>query len=280
MVGVSDKNEITVTNAEPAEIEWLTVTEAQKLTAEIKQQAGILWQLIAEAYARRAWSALGYKCWDDYCGSEFGLTRLRIPREERSEAVCSLRESGLSLRAISAATGSSVNTIRKDLGQVCQSDTPEPPTTPVVPGAPTAATPGMTDRVQAALNRAVTKATIDVASMTVTKQPEKPIVGTDGKKYRAHDVVKNMAKRNRPPLGDDFRNANTALTKITERLTKLAADERFTRNATSLRRYRFDLIRARDAIDAILRRLDQAPPREIETAIVVDMFSGKSGDPK
>jgi hypothetical protein len=273
---MSDKNEIAVTNAEPAEIEWLTVTEAQKLTAEIKQRAGTLWQLIAEAYARRAWSALGYKSWDEYCGSEFGSTRLRIPREERSDAVCSLRESGLSLRAISAATGSSVNTIRKDLGQVCQSDTPEPPPTPVVPGAPTAATPGMTDRVEAALNRAVNKAKIDVASMTVTKQTAgKSIVGTDGKKY----VVKDLKKRNRPPLGDDFRNANTALTKITKRLTGIAADDRFTRNATSLRRYQSDLIRARDAIDAIVLRLEQAPGGEIETAIVVDMFSGKSGDP-
>jgi len=38
---------------------------------------------------------------------------LRLPREERSEVVASLRESGLSLRAIAAATGDSEPTVRR-----------------------------------------------------------------------------------------------------------------------------------------------------------------------
>lgn len=45
-------------------------------------------------------------------------------REERQEVVASLRENGLSVRAISAATGVSDKTVMKDLRQVSESTTP------------------------------------------------------------------------------------------------------------------------------------------------------------
>ena len=48
-------------------------------------------------------------------GDVFGISRLRLPREERAEVVASLRESGLSIRAIETATGSHRETIIKDL---------------------------------------------------------------------------------------------------------------------------------------------------------------------
>lgn len=67
---------------------------------------------------RFARSALGYTSWDDYCTREFGTTRLRLPREERTEVVASLRESGLSLRAIAAATGDHYSTISRELAGV------------------------------------------------------------------------------------------------------------------------------------------------------------------
>jgi len=49
---------------------------------------------------------------------EFGTSRLRLPREERQEVVASLRESGLSTRAIASATGIADQTVRADLAQV------------------------------------------------------------------------------------------------------------------------------------------------------------------
>jgi len=52
--------------------------------------------LVKQAYTERAWDALGYASWDEYCTREFGTSRLRLPREERAEVVASLRESGLS----------------------------------------------------------------------------------------------------------------------------------------------------------------------------------------
>jgi hypothetical protein len=99
---------------------------ARDLTDRIKFAVEGVWLLVKEAYTSRAWSVLGYESWDDYCTREFGASRLRLPREERPEVVASLRESGLSLRAIAAATGESKDTIARELSGV-SNETPEPP---------------------------------------------------------------------------------------------------------------------------------------------------------
>lgn len=99
---------------------------ARRITDQIKAGVEAMWELIKEAYTERAWEALGYGSWDDYCTREFGTSRLRLPREERREVVASLRDSGLSLRAIEAATGSSRKTVIKDINQVVESTPPNP----------------------------------------------------------------------------------------------------------------------------------------------------------
>lgn len=148
----------------------ITRTQARKLTDCINAAAGILWDLIVKAYIERAWDALGYTSWDEYCSAEFSTTRLRLPREERAEVVSSLRDSGLSLRAIEAATGVSRPTIIKDLSsaQVVNSLPPDDDRR-VPPGGVTASTPGVTDRVQAALAKA--------------NATESKTTGADGKTY-------------------------------------------------------------------------------------------------
>lgn len=93
----------------------LTSTEARNLTDRIKTALGVTWELVRQAYQQRAWIALGYASWDDYCGAEFGASRLRLPREERQEVVASLRESGLSIRAIASATGTGYGTVSRSL---------------------------------------------------------------------------------------------------------------------------------------------------------------------
>ncbi|MCX4801736.1 hypothetical protein OG594_08740 [Streptomyces sp. NBC_01214] len=89
--------------------------QARTLTDRIKIAVEGTWQLIREAYTSRTWAVLGYDTWDAYCTAEFGETRLRLPREERQEVVASLRESGLSTRAIASATGQSDRQVRRDL---------------------------------------------------------------------------------------------------------------------------------------------------------------------
>jgi hypothetical protein len=88
---------------------------ARTLTDRIKVAVEGTWHLIIEAYVTRAWAALGYPSWDDYCTREFGTSRLRLPREERQEIVSSLREQGLSLRAIAAATGVDKKTVQNTI---------------------------------------------------------------------------------------------------------------------------------------------------------------------
>jgi hypothetical protein len=154
----------------------LTKAQARKLTETIKGAVSIVWDLIAKAYTERAWSALGYSSWDAYCDAEFGTSRLRLPREERAEVVASLRESGLSIRAIASATGHGVATIKRELDSRVPNGTPEPVDVDVVdevgdrsvPGGLRSTSPGQTDRVQDALERA----------------RQTPIIGRDGKTLR------------------------------------------------------------------------------------------------
>ena len=63
-------------------------------------------------------SALGYESWDDYCTREFGNLRLRLPREELDVTVHSLRDAGLSVRAIAAATQQSKSQVQRELSGV------------------------------------------------------------------------------------------------------------------------------------------------------------------
>ena len=72
----------------------LDASTARALTDRIKVGVEAVWELITQAYVQRAWDALGYSSWDDYCTREFGTSRLRLRREERAEVVASLRDQG------------------------------------------------------------------------------------------------------------------------------------------------------------------------------------------
>lgn len=107
---------MSLVNAETGElIAECTADEARQLTDRINVAVGVVWELILQAYQSRAWAALGYGSWDDYCTREFGSARLKLPRETRQEVVASLREQGLSLRAIASATGQDEKNVRNDL---------------------------------------------------------------------------------------------------------------------------------------------------------------------
>lgn len=84
---------------------------ARDLTTKIRQALEFTWDLVIQAYQGRAWLGLGYKTWNDYCVKEFGNQHIAIPREDRNEVVGSLRDAGLSVRAIADATGLSRGTI-------------------------------------------------------------------------------------------------------------------------------------------------------------------------
>lgn len=100
------------------EIVSMDAVAARAITDRIKVGVEAVWELIKQAYTERAWESLGYTSWDDYCTREFGTSRLRLPREERAETLPSLRESGMSLRAIATATGLSKDTVQRELAGV------------------------------------------------------------------------------------------------------------------------------------------------------------------
>jgi hypothetical protein len=71
-----------------------------------------------EAYTSGAWRVLGHDTWDDYCAERFGTGRLRLPRENKWGTVKSMRDAGLSLRAIEAATGEAKSSIARNTAGV------------------------------------------------------------------------------------------------------------------------------------------------------------------
>jgi hypothetical protein len=93
----------------------LTTDEARTKVELVKALVGTVWTEVADLYHGRAWLALGYGSWDGLCVAEFDGARIRLPREDRREIVGSLREAGLSNRAIAAATGVDESTVRDDL---------------------------------------------------------------------------------------------------------------------------------------------------------------------
>jgi hypothetical protein len=97
------------------EIISLDPSAARSRAGMIRAGLDEMWVLITEAYAARDWLALGYPTWDAYCDAEFRGRRLALPREERAAVVGSLRDAGMSTRAIATATGISEATVRREL---------------------------------------------------------------------------------------------------------------------------------------------------------------------
>jgi transposase-like protein len=104
-----------------------TAEEARMGFDRLKVGLEGMWQLVVHLYTTRAWEALGYGSWDEACTRELGTSHLRLPREEREQVVASLRDAGLSLRAISAATGVNERTVRRTIsGAAFAASDPEP----------------------------------------------------------------------------------------------------------------------------------------------------------
>jgi len=88
---------------------------ARELTDEIKESLGAVFELVIQAYIGRAWLALGYSTWKEYCTNEFDTAPMRLPRDDRAEWFQALRSHGLSIRGIAAATGHDEKTVHKYL---------------------------------------------------------------------------------------------------------------------------------------------------------------------
>jgi soluble cytochrome b562 len=221
-----------------------TEQDARALTDRIKVAVEGTWLLIQEAYTSRAWAALGYDTWDSYCAAEFGTARLRLPREERQEVVASLRESGMSLRAISSATGISPATAMRD--SRVSDETPA-----VILG-----TDGST--YAAARPTPEPPSDADLLNGREWTQPDGP--GFEG----AVTPPAAAPKPKRRPLPEALTDAGRDLARAAERLTRLTEDDRFPKNRDTTHHQMPELLGALDHAARFVQAigLDQAQTSE------------------
>lgn len=86
---------------------------ARELTRQIKVALEHSYTMIIAAYRGQAWWSMGYSSWDAYCQGEFGNLALQPPREDRQNVIMSMREAGMSVRAIKGATGLGQGTVQR-----------------------------------------------------------------------------------------------------------------------------------------------------------------------
>lgn len=207
------------------EITLPTTEQARTLTDRIKIAVEGTWQLIQEAYTSRAWAVLGYDTWDNYCTAEFGAARLRLPREERQEVVASLRDSGLSNRAIASATGVSEGSVRSDLKATAQNYAPD--------------------------RQSVIGTDGRVYAQSQTRQEEASAHDTADEPFRPEPL-----KTKRRPLPEAFTDAGRDLTRATERLARLTEDDRFAKNRDTTRHQVPELLGALERTTHLVQALD------------------------
>lgn len=229
--------------------------DARRITDQIKAGVEAVWHLIEQAYTTRAWAVLGYPSWDDYCTREFGTSRLRLPREERQEVVASLRESGLSLRAIAAATGISHTEAKRALDAGVTN-------VPPAEAQPITGTDGKTYTPKSRQVDQVADAD-NLAGQSVPsfmrESDDEIAPGISANDLAALNNPPAPSGPKRKPLTDSFFEAAYDLQKIAERIERLASDDRFEKNSGQIAQKNLgELTRSRDALQRVINQLSQA----------------------
>lgn len=196
------------------------LTERARLVATTLMEARAkLFTIMTEAQEGRVWEALdmpNIQAWAAFTFSETPLAQLSI--DDRRVLVKELAEEGYGVRAIAPIVGTTKSSVDRDLkASVPQRDTPRE-----VHGT-------------------------DGITRTVQPRP----VAVD---HETGEIAQR--KPNRRPLPEAFRDAAHDLRKITERLERLAADDRFPRNREQIAETsKSDFNRAEAAIAAVLDSL-------------------------
>lgn len=248
------------------ELATLTAEDARALTDRIKVGMDGIWELIKDAYQYRAWAALGYTGWDDYCNREFGTQRIKLPREERREIVSSMRDIGMSARAISIATGADRKTIATDLKSGGGNST----TSEKVIGADGKEYPASRPKENSepapgppAGDNGIIEVACNVCDRFFRIEETYEAIGGG---FECEDCVSGVEPAPEPvaePVDDRrvylapaFKRKTTEVIKAVESLVKKVRDDRFGYNAPSVARDNLpELIRARQDLDAVIAEL-------------------------
>lgn len=248
-----------VESAEPAVPVVLGEVDARALTDQIRNrirsiqdQIDRLGDLFAEAYNARAWLALGYADWGEYVTAEFyATTRLRLDRDERRDLVVSLRSAGLSTRAIGTALRTSKSQVDRDLDT---SGAPNgTPVTVIGTDGKTYATPERRTTPNPSdypEDEVVDAELVDDQEDGRADEPTGMAVDTSNAGTAAAGT-----RLPRRALTDQFFDAAYDLGTAVHRIERLAADDRFDKNADQVAtKHRADLERAVDALTRVLAR--------------------------
>lgn len=218
--------------------------QARALTDRIKVAVEATWVLIQEAYTSRAWAVLGYDSWDAYCAQEFGSARLRLPREERQEVVASLRDSGLSTRAIGAATGVSHTQIRKDLQAAGGNPLPNSAGGALAEFPPERVT-GVDGKSYEGARRLPDMA--DEFDGGDWIEPAEDVADDENLRNSATPASESPAEPAKPkrrPITEAYFETLRDYTRASERLQRLTQDDRFNRNRDQTHHYMPELLTA------------------------------------
>lgn len=228
----------------------MDVAEARRLTERIRLTAhsareslARLQELVERARVGQVHVALGYSSWTAYLADVFGEEPLRLPRDQRQEIVGYLAGEGMSVPAIAVVAGVSDRTVQRDFRSSGQGVTT---VTTCEPG------PGFDQSGRDFPPEPI----IDTTTGEVLDEPTpQKVLGLDGKHYpRPASAAPKTAPRR--ALTDQFFDAAYDLTKVTERIQRLAADDRWPRNAEQVAaKHRHDLLRARDLLQEVIDRL-------------------------
>jgi hypothetical protein len=198
----------------------LSESQARELTREIAQTLAVAWDKIVEAYQRRVWEPLGYGSWDCYCRAELGATRLRLPSEEREEAVRSLRSAGLSTRAIASATGQSHTNVRRGLS----GGTNVPPAGANTRPAPAVTGPAVTGLDGKSYARPAAPDVDEPIDAEIVDEEPEPVVPP---------AASSTSKRR--PLAEAAKDAGWEIRRAAERVTRIVGDDRLPTNKQQVR---------------------------------------------
>lgn len=214
----------------------LTENEARELTAKISTHLDVAFTLIKQAYAGRADLALGYASWDEYREGEFHGFALRLPRDQRKEAVKTLTEAGMPQRAIAPFLGVDHKTVSNDLKSTGENSPVRPADAPDLDGK-------VRPKVQPAKKA----------------EPIKPVViGVFAENIPGDSAPAPSTKdANRRPIVESIYEASRELTKITERLERLSRDDRVTKNREQIiDACAVDLLRSFSTIQNAIEQFD------------------------
>jgi transposase-like protein len=191
----------------------LTRDAAEKLDGRIRRlakQAGDqlvqVGRLLDEAKAGRIHEALGHPSWTAYIADALG-GQLQLSGEARQAMVQLMASEGMSVRAISAATGVSKSTVDRDISQVSHDGTVDADST--VPQRDSSPPEGV--------------AVTGLNGKTYTKPKRKP----RPKKKPAADPAPDPVKERRPQIRSVFRANVHEIDRIYQETHRLGLDPRW-----------------------------------------------------